>query len=52
MVEPLQKRRLVKAANKDGAGSSSFDPTRPFIKFAADLAAAQEAKAIEMAESL
>ena len=42
----------MKVADKDGAGSSSFDPTRPFKKFAADLADVQEAKAIEIAESL
>ena len=49
---PAKKRRLVKVADKGGASSSSFDPTRPFAKFAADLDAAQEAMAIEVAEPL
>ena len=42
----------MKVADKGGAGSSSAASSKPFAKFAADLAAAQEAKAIEIAESL
>ena len=49
---PSKKRRLVKVADKGGASSSSFDPTRPFAQFASDLAAAEKAKAIEMVEPL
>ena len=45
---PAKKRRLVRVTDKGGASSSSFDPTKPFAKFAADLAATEiAAEAIE-----
>ena len=51
-VPPAKKHRLVQVADKGGASSSSFDPTRPFAKFAADLAAAAEVAAVEAIEPL
>ena len=49
---PAKKRRLVKVADKGGASSSSFDPTRPFAKFVVDLAAAAEVAVVEEVEPL
>ena len=42
---PAKKRRLVKAVDKGGSSSSSFDPVKPFAKFATDMAATQVAVA-------
>ena len=47
-----KKRRLMKVAEKGGTSSSSFDPTRPFAKFAVDLAVAEEVAAVKAIEPL
>ena len=52
MTPPAKKRRLVQVTDKASASSSSFDPTRPFAKFAADLAAAVEVATVEEIEPL
>ena len=56
---PSKKRRLVKVADKGGASSSSFNPTRSSAKSAVDVAAveaeeigAAEAEEVEVAEPL
>ena len=42
---PAKKPRLVKAIDKGGSSLSSFDPVKPFAKFAADMAVTQVATA-------
>ena len=48
---PAKKRRLVKTVDQKGASSSSASSTRPFAQFAADMAAAEKAKAIKATEA-
>ena len=45
---PAKRRRLARVTEKGGSSSSSFDPIKPFVKFAADMAATQ----IAVAEAL
>ena len=45
---PAKKRWVMQVADKGGSSSSFFDPTRPFAKFDAELAAAAEIAAEEV----
>ena len=49
---PAKKRRLVKVADKGGAGSTYAVSTKPFAKITVDMAAAEETKAVEATEVL